>query len=178
MDRSPLQVEYASKLHGLYVYNDKKREDYLLIAPDSLERNSPFNTRIDLPAAGRPACKLEIDERCLLEFHHFYYPEIENAAQISGEVTLAGSIRQDGALDGITLVEAKVDPPERRSVLVDWAKQNLSTWHFEPAKHKDAVRLTYSFTINDSLPGNTLIVEFRLPDGVKIETDRRRLKDH
>jgi hypothetical protein len=145
---------------------------------NSQERNSPFNTRIDLPAAGRPACKLEIDERCLLEFHHIYYPEIENATQISGEVTLAGSIRQDGALVGITLVEAKADPPERRSVLVDWAKQNLSTWRFEPAKHKDAVRITYSFAVNDSLPGNTLIVQFRLPDGVKIETDRTRPNYH
>jgi len=174
IDLSPAQVSYQSKLHGYYFYNKEKHYDYVRVVPDGRSHyDSPFTTRIDLPVSGRPVCRLAINGRCLLEFQHTYYLPFEGKTEISGRVTLAASIRQDGALSGLTVVDATASPPERQSELVDWAKQHLSTWRFEPGKHKDSVCITYCFEAVDSpLVGTGTSVQLRLPDEVRIETRR------
>jgi hypothetical protein len=175
---SPEETEWLrycqSKLHAHYSYNKEKHEDYLLIRPDGLSRevHSPFTTRIDLPVTGTPACKLAIDARCLLEFQHIEYPSVEGKTKVSGRVTLAGTIRRDGVLSDLAVVDANASPPERKSVLVDWALNNLGTWRFEPAKHKDAVRITYYFDADLRLVQQVTEVDFRLPSEVRIETTR------
>jgi hypothetical protein len=70
------------------------------------------------------------------------------------------------------VVDAKADPPERQSALIDWAKRNFSTWRFEPAKHKDAVRMTYRFEVADPSIRYEHRVVFQLPDEVRILTGR------
>jgi hypothetical protein len=175
IDPSPKVVEYQSKLHGYYFYSKEKHDNHLLIVPDvrSQEVDSPSTTRIDLPVTGTPVCRLAIDGRCLLEFQHIYYLSFEGKTEISGRVTLGGVIRRDGAVSDLAVVDAKVNPPERQSVLVDWAKEHLGTWRFEPGRHKDRVRITYSFVVADSpLVGHGTDVQFRLPYEVRIETGR------
>jgi Gram-negative bacterial TonB protein C-terminal len=175
VEQIPVLLEYQSKLHGYYFYNREKQEDYLLIVPDggSQEVDSPFDTRIDLPATRTPVCRLASNGRCLLEFQHVYYPSIDGRAEVSGRVTLSGSIRPDGALSGLAVVDATASPPERQPVLVDWARQHLGTWRFEPGKHKDDVRITYYFEVVDSpFVGHGTSVQFRLPYEVRIETGR------
>jgi len=173
IDPSPKVVEYQSKLHGYYFYSKEKHDNHLLIVPDvrSQEVDSPSTTRIDLPVTGTPVCRLAINGRCLLEFQHIYYPSVEGKAKISGGVILAGNIRRDGVLSDLAVVDAKVNPPERQAVLVDSAMLNLSTWRFEPGKHKDGVRITYNFEVSDSPSlGQETSVRFRLPYEVRIET--------
>ena len=175
IDPSPKVAEYQSKLHGYYFYDKEKHDDYLLIVPDvqSQEVDSPSTTRIDLPVAGTPVCRLAINGRCLLEFQHIYYPSIEGTTDTSGRITLAAKIRRDGALSDLALVDTKVNPPERQSVLVDSAMQNFKTWRFEPGRQKDSVRLTYSFEVVGSRSvGRETSVQFRLPYEVRIEVGR------
>ncbi len=173
MDPSPVIVYSQSKLHGHYSYNKDTHEDYLLIMPDAFSRrvNSPSTTRIDLPVAREPACRLAINGRCVLEFEHIDYPFVEGNAQVSGRVTLSGSIGRDGTLSPLIVASAEVSPPQQRSVLVDWARHNLSTWRFEPAKRNDVLRITYDFA-DTRFPSNGFEdgVQFRLPDEVRIET--------
>ncbi len=173
IEQTPKSFESDSKFHGCYFYDKEKHEEYLLITPDghSQQVDSPLNTRMDLPVTGAPACRLAIGGRCLLEFEHIDYPSTEDGTKIFGRVTIAGNIQRDGAVSGLAVVDAKVNPPERQSVLVKWAVHNLGTWRFEPAKHKDRVRIRYDFEVTDSpLVGYEHNVQFRLPDEVKIWT--------
>lgn len=175
IDPSPKVMEYQSKLHGYYSYNRDRHEDYLLIMPDgtSQDLDSPLATRMDLPVTGTPVCRLAINGRCLLEFQTISYPTVEGRAEISGRVTLGGSIPRNGALSEVAVVDANVSPPERQSVLLDWARQNFSTWRFAPSRHKDAVRITYYFEVVDGpLMEHGSGVQFRLPDEVRIQTCR------
>jgi len=179
---SPAQEKTAqtiymdSKLHAVYSYNENKHDDRVLIMPSGLtQTDSPFNTRIDLPVTGTPVCRLAMSGRCLLEFGHVDFPYIEGKTEASGQVTFAGSIQRNGAVTGLAVVDAKADPPERRSLLVDSAKQNLGTWRFEPGKTKENVRITYYYEITDSpLASNDPRVQIRLPDEVRVETGRSR----
>ena len=173
IDLSPAQVSYQSKLHGIYIYDVEKHEDQVVIAPDGYsEQVDPrLTTRIDMPVTGTPVCTLAINGRCLLEFQHIYYPSTEGKTEVSGRVTVGGTIQRDGAVSDLAVVDAKVNPPERQAELVGWAKQNLNTWHFERGKHKDSLHITYDFVVvGPPVAGNGGGVQFRLPNEVRVET--------
>jgi hypothetical protein len=171
-------VEYQSKLHGFYVNDKRKHEEYLLIDPDPRsEVDSPLKTQIDLPASGTPSCKVAINGRCLLELKHIYAASTQDGKDIFGRVTFTGNIRRDGIVSDLAVADATADPPELRSVLVDEAMQNLRTWRFAPAKNADAFRITYDYRITDSpLVGYEHSVEFHLPDEVRVWTPSQRLR--
>jgi len=169
LDVPPEVREYQSKEHALYVCSREKHEEYVAIMPDPRSYGSSLTTRIDLPAKGTPECKLAINGRCLVEFHHIYYPDTEDRKAISGRVTVAGSIRRDGTVSDLAVADAKVNPPDRQSFLVDWTLQNLRTWRFAPGKQKDDIRITYDFGVTDSPSvGYVHQVEFQLPTEVRI----------
>ena len=179
---SPITIEVthqtiyeASKLHGFYVYNKENHDDYLLIVPDGrrLEVDWPFNTRIDLPIAGKPACRLAMKGRCLLEFRDYIdYPSVDGKANGSGKVTVAGRIERRGVLSGLHAVDAIADPPELRSAFTDRAIQHLLTWRFEPGRQVDDIRITYRFEATDTAARGTSDVQMRLPDEVLIQPGR------
>jgi hypothetical protein len=177
IDLSPAQASYQFKLHGIYVYNKEKRANYLHIAPDghSHDFDPRLTTRMDLPVTGTPACTLAINGRCLLEFEHIYPPPAEGKPEVSGRVTVGGNIRRDGAVSDLAVVDARVNPGERQSELVSWARKNLSTWRFERGRHKDSLRVTYDFVVVEPpLAENGGGVQFRLPNEVRVETVRAR----
>ncbi len=174
---TPQLVAWARELRASYIYDHTKREEYLLLTPDGLDQlpNSPFNTRIDLPTSQESACKLAIQGRCLLAFRSFIYPFDEKNVAATGEVTLSGTIRKDGALSKVTVVNAKADSPDHQSLLLNAAVKNFTSWHFEPAPVDDAVRITYSFELIDAPKWYLKThVQFRLPDQVKVQTSRAR----
>jgi hypothetical protein len=170
----PVVERYQSMLHASYIYDLERHENYLQIWPNGVTADADLgiSTLIGLPVNGTPSCTLEINGRCLLEFQHISYPSSEIQTEISGRVTLAGSIGRNGATSDLAVVDAKADPPERQSALIDWAKRNFSTWRFEPAKHKDAVRMTYRFEVADPSIRYEHRVVFQLPDEVRILTWR------
>lgn len=168
---TPLQLSAKSKLHGSYHYDRTRGENFVFLTPDthSGSANSPFNTRIDLPLKGPPVCKLAIDGRCLLEFKHIDYPSIGGKTDGSGEVTVTGRIRPNGALSDLKAVETKAQPPAWESALKEFTLRNLQTWRFEPSSHESPLHITYSFSLTDSgAPGNTGAV-FQLPEQVRIQ---------
>jgi hypothetical protein len=176
---TPGHVQYESKLHAVYFYQQHPHKDYVVILPDGNDRGvDDFDTLVELPAKGVPTCKLAVNGRCLLEFQHIYYPDSEDRKyypgsedrkEIAGRVNISGSIRRDGVVSDLVVVDAKVDPPQRQSVLVDSAMHNLSTWRFQPAKHQDGIRITYDFAVTNSpLVGYEHDVEFQLPKEVRI----------
>ena len=170
----PVEYRYQSMLHASYIYDVERDENYLQIWPNGVTADADLgiSTFIGLTVKGTPSCTLAINGRCLLEFQHIYYPSYEIQAEISGHVTLAGSIWRKGATSDLAVVDAKADPPERQSALIDWAKRNFITWRFEPAKHKDAVRMTYRFEVADPSIRHEHRVVFQLPDEVRILTGR------
>jgi len=163
-------------LHGLYIYNKEKREDYLVIVPDGrrLEVDSPFNTRIDLPVAGEPGCNLAMKGRCVLEFQDHIDPLVNDRPNASAEVTVAGRIGQNGVPSEVHAVDAKADSPDSQLVFTDRAIRNLRTWRFEPGRHFDDIRITYRFEVTDTTPSSGGNVQIRLPDEVIIQTGRPR----
>jgi hypothetical protein len=169
-EQTAWMLHVYSTLHALYVRNNS--EDYLLIVPDGkdLAKDSPSNTRIDLPLTGAPVCKLAMRNRCLLEFRQMYYPSFASKTDVSGRVTVKGSIQKNGIISNLTVVDSNVEPSASRQSLSDWTIQNLRTWHFEPGQGVDDFRITFSFVLTESAPAG---VEMRLPDEVRLETRRR-----
>jgi len=167
-ERTDYTIAVQSHLHGFYFYNKEKHDDYVLIVPDafSQEFDSPFTTRIDLPLAGTPVCKLAINGRCLLEFHPIE-PPFGDRPGVAGWVTLTASIGRNGFVSNVSVVGADAQPPEGRAPLIDWALGNLGTWRFEPGPHTDGVRITYRFEPSETA-GQGTDVRFALPDEVSI----------
>ena len=172
IDPPPEVVVYRSKLHGMYTYNQALNENYVVIMPDiaSQYNGSPLATRIDLPSTQTPVCRLAIDGRCLLEFQDLPYPFSGGRTRVTGTVTVAASIRPDGVVSPPTVTAAQVNPVDRQGALIGLIVQNLKTWRFEPGRHSDQIRVTYTFDLSDSLPvGRGVRMQFSLPGNVKVD---------
>lgn len=177
VEYAPKLVAWASRLHAVYFYNADKHEDYMVLIPDGLsqENDSPFNTRIDLPITKPPSCRLEIQNRCLLEFQHFTYGFGDNEREVFGTITLSGIIGKQGKITNIHITTANVMPPEQRNLLSAKARANLSTWRFTPDNKSNEIELTYGFEIiNSSELKHKTQVQFFLPHKVIIRTGRVR----
>lgn len=175
-DVPPEDQEYKFKFHGSYEYNEQTHEESVHINPDGEHHEADVNlmTTIALPVAGTPVCKLQISGRCLLEFQHIYYPFAYRETGPTGQVTLTGTVRPDGTVSGLAVVDAKANPPAKRSFLTDFANKNLGTWRFEPGEKDDPVRITYRFEASDiPVPGGQH-VEFHLPSEVLVRINRPR----
>jgi len=167
-------AELGAEMHGAYFCDADKHEEYLLIIPDPRKSyiGAPFDTRIDLPISGTPQCRLQMNSRCLLAFRHPNYPSEALKVKASGTVTLTGTITRDGKMTDVRIAEAAANPPEGRASLANSTLENLKAWRFEPAQHKDAVRITYSYKIDASLASKGQVdVDFALPSQIVIRSN-------
>jgi hypothetical protein len=165
---------WLSQLHGSYVYDSEKRDEHLDIRPFGSDFDGgPDDTRISLPAAQIPTCKLGINGRCLLTLGDIIYPNEALKESISDNVTLTGSIRRNGRLTQIKVAGVQVQPPQKAAMLVNEAVRNLKSWRFEPTSRTDPLRITYSYVLDPALlipPGyhRFASVQFELPNQVII----------
>jgi len=163
---------WVSQLHATYFYSADKRQEYIIIKPLGSEGErpeEPYDTRIDLPVATTPHCRLEISSRCLLALEAIHYPGDALKAKASGTVTLAGKFARDGKLAGIQVAVANGNPADKTELLTKSALQNLKTWRLEKAQHPDAFRITFSYGIDSSLPHRGEVdVKLALPNQVSI----------
>jgi hypothetical protein len=168
-----LTVEYpkngmlwASKQHAQYYYSAERHEEYLLLIPDglSLGVKSPFNTRIDLPPAGKTTCRLEINGRCLLQFEHIDLP----AGEAPGDVTLTGRLERSGKVTRIHVFAHEGSSAPSRA-LINFAQRNLESWIFERSQHEDDIKITYSLRRVQTPLEHGINVQFMLPDKVNVE---------
>jgi len=171
---SPLGVEYtenavrwASMRHAEYYYSTEKHEEYLLLVPDALSVgvNSPFSTRIDLPVTGKPSCKLQIHDRCLVTFDHIAATSEDG----SGTVTLTARIEQSGAVSDVRIPDWGAITSSQQQALADFAMRNLRTWRFEQSRTKDEMRIMYSLEWVHTPLKDGVEVQFMLPDRVNIK---------
>jgi hypothetical protein len=166
-DNSKNAILWASQRHAEYNYEAEKHEEYLILIPDALSfaPNSPFNTRIDLPAAGNLRCKLEIRGRCLLEFEHIGASSDDGPAM----VTLEAQIDRDGSVSNVHVVHAEVTPSIQQKALVDLALQNLKSWRFEYSLNNDEMKIAYTIEHVTTPLEHGVNVQFMLPDRVDIQ---------
>jgi len=164
-----------SQLHGVYSYDARKHEEYVDLGPfgHAGESHGSYDTRINLPATEIPPCRMEIDNRCVLALDQIHYPPDALTSRLSGALTLAGTIARSGKITNVSVVGPNGEPVAQEGVLANEAIQNLKSWTFEPGPRQDAIRITYSFVIDPSLPippsyRNNEDVRFALPDQVVI----------
>lgn len=162
-------AQWARQLHAGYFRDTEKHEEYLQLMPLGFEDDSS-STKVVLPASGKPHCQLEVDDRCLTAVDDIIaYPKDALTAKASGSVVLTGTIKRDGRVSGLRVVETKVDGHEGEDSLVNAARQNLMRWQFDAAGSDAAIRITYSYVIDASLVGDgEPEVYWALPKGITI----------
>jgi TonB family protein len=167
------ELDAFAQLHARYVFDSARHEDYIEIIPMhepySRHENKMYNTRFNLPLSPVPHCRLEINNRCLVALEDAIYPREAPKRKKSGTVTVSGTIIRAGKIKDIRLVKAEVIWKAAESLLLTAAVQNLSTWRAEPAPRSDAIRITYTYVIDGSLPRVAgPQVQWALPDRVTI----------
>jgi len=101
---------------------------------------------------------------------NIFYPAAALKQKTSGSIALTGTIARSGKITDIKVAEVNVEPAEGRDLLANEAVRNLMTWRFEPREHEDALRIAYTYTIDNALPyrGQTQI-QWALPNEVTIK---------
>jgi hypothetical protein len=134
--------------------------DPLIDSPDA-----PVNTKIDLSAPTVPPCKLQIDNRCMLNLDHIDPPRNETPSS----VTLTAEIEPSGSVSEVHVVDVNKDSPAAQRSLADFALQNLKSWRFESSPNKNDIRIVYSLERVTTPLEHGINVQFMLPDTVKIQ---------
>ena len=149
-------IKALGQMHGRYVFSKARHEEYVQLVPElalhSHMEFGPFDTRIDLPTAAAPHCRVALANRCLIASEDTTYRFDALRPMASGKITLAGTIARSGKIKGVHVVNAGLDPGADGNQLTSAAVQNLSSWRMEAGSRQDAIRITYSFTLDVSLP--------------------------
>ena len=158
---------WVEQLHGFYSFNSQKNEEYIDLRPQGSERETPYDTRIDLPAVTTPKCRVELSGRCLLAMER--YPIGGLKLRASSSFILQGVLTRDGRMTGIRSSNTDDIAATDRNYLVHEAITYLKTWHFESAQREDAFRISFAYVIDPLLAErNAIDVKLALPDQVTI----------
>jgi len=165
------ELEAYAQMHGQYVLDTAKHEEYVSVKPEGIApmfTDRPSDTKINLPVAAAPHCRLEIDNRCLIASQEVAYP-YELKGEPSGHVTLTGTVTRSGKVSHVRVAKAESVPEEAKDVLTNAAVQNLSSWRLEPGSRQAAIKITYSYVIDKSLGyKGASKVDWALPNEVTI----------
>ncbi|MBI2678160.1 MAG: energy transducer TonB [Candidatus Koribacter versatilis] len=141
---------WARHQHASYLLEPDKKE-YLYISPFGFKVvDFSLDTKIDLPVATRPKCRLETAGRCLMAVlgEIKRYPESALKHATVGRVTLSAVIERDGSTSHVTVKDADVRPIERKELLTSAAMQNLKTWQFDASDQESPIQIDYSYVID------------------------------
>jgi len=172
-EETTAEVRMLAQMHGRYVFSSERHEDYLELIPvltwQSNMWNGPYDTRIDLPIAATPRCRVEILQRCLIASDGIDYPYEALKRGASGTVTLAGTVTRSGKISHVRVVKTESAPEGEASLLANAAARDLSSWRLEPGRRHGVIQITYLYAIDKSLPkrGHT-DVRWVLPNEVAI----------
>jgi len=169
----PRWPEWAKELHAIYSFEADKHEESLDIMPLGYNTGPSLTTKIDLPFAAEPRCRLEMQNRCLIAaVEKITYPQEALKTRASGVIALTGAIERDGRVTGLHVAEADVKPGEEKEWLVNAALHDLKTWQFDAGGHADPIQIIYSFAVDSSLPrGAVPEVQCVLPNTVKVRAN-------
>ena len=160
--------EMFKQFHASYRFRADIHDHYVLLMPDPMidSPGAPINTKIDLAIATVPPCKLQIDNRCVLNLDHIDPPRDETP----GSVTLTAEIERAGSVSDVHVVETNKDSSGAQKSLADFALQNLKSWRFEGSQNKNDIRIVYSLERVTTPLEHGINVQFMLPDRVNIQT--------
>jgi len=147
-EASPVAERALAQMHAQYSFDSSRRENCIEIIPVA-----GYRTRINLPVADAPRCRLEAEGRCIVALDRPSYPLVAYAEKVSGTVALQATVSRAGTVRNIRVVKVGTEVSSVSPVLVRAAIRNLSTWHFEPAPKQDPLKVTYSYEIGKSVPG-------------------------
>jgi hypothetical protein len=165
-------LEAYAQMHGEYVLDTQRHEEYIEVKPEGIApgyTDRPSDTRINLPVAAAPHCRLEIDNRCLIASKVVDYSYGGVKGEPSGHVTLTATITRGGKIRHVRAARAEGVPVEDKDLFVSSCVQNLSSWRLEPGSRRAEIKITYSYVIDKSLgyKGATK-VDWDLPNEVTI----------
>ena len=149
---APPFEKWDRQLRATYLFDRTAAEEYLNILPLGwFSYTDESSTRIDLPAAALPHCRLEIADRCVLSLDRLDYPDVA-ARRISGSVTVSGRVTRQGRLTGVRVVAAQSSPASGKDILVREVLANLGTWRVDPASSDGTFETTYAYAIDPAVP--------------------------
>ncbi|HZU26175.1 MAG TPA: energy transducer TonB [Bryobacteraceae bacterium] len=170
-ETNPEDTAMLAQMHARYVYDQQRHEEYVEMIPAldlSSARGGLYTTRIDLPVSGTPHCRLEVHDRCVIALKRPDYPD-DAEVGASGLVTLAATIRPDGRITGVRVDQVQASPRDAAGALSRNAVENLSSWQLEPAHRREAIRISYSYAIDNRLSYlKPAEVSWNLPAGLTI----------
>ncbi len=155
------------QLRATYAFDVDKAEQSLTISPFGTvgaELGAVWDTTFQLPLRGPARCRLELGGRCVMSIgkmreYPIPYPAEALRKQISGAVTVTATVRRDGS---ITVGEvSKRSSGTAADILETAAIENFKTWLVEPSARSQSIRITYSYSIDRSLMGDSPSIEQR-----------------
>jgi TonB family protein len=164
-------MESKLRLNAAYLLDVAKQREYLELSPLG-DEGTVRDSIIDLPLTGRPSCRLEVGGRCAMVLGALEYPVRALDARGQGTITVAGTLKRDGAVRDVRVVDAKVSPVEADRLLKKEVLKNVSGWRVDAGARDEPFRVTFRFAIDDSLPGGPK-VEWALPDHVLVTARAR-----
>lgn len=162
------QVDWELREYARYSFDLDKGENAVYIMPFGLRTD--FQTKISLPVTTPPQCTLRMNSRCLLAADELEFPHDALAAEVSGSVTLVGSIAANGMLKNVRASKMTFNSNSKATIiLVNSSLQNLRSWRLEPSNHADSVLIEYSYIIDPSRINKSTLLNFNLPNKIVIE---------
>jgi len=102
-------IDASLQLHAFYLWNRDSHEEYITLLPAGINPPSmgktegDLSTRIDLPVAAPPRCKVEVQRRRLLGIPSKYSMDVGRETG-SGSVSLIGTATPDGRIQDVRVL--------------------------------------------------------------------------
>jgi hypothetical protein len=167
----PARRAIVRQMHATYYFDADKHVDSITLMPLGTDTGGPFDMQFDLTVATWSPCRFEINGRCLVALQDIRYPNDLLTAKTSGSVTMTARIARDGAVSHVQIAKIEGSDGAASARLAQEAKSNLKTWRVEAGSREDAIRITYNYVIDPSLPTSGELgadVTLSLPSGVTI----------
>lgn len=160
------------QLHAMYSFNADRGDDFIAIKPLGNDEPLPYDTSLPLPLTGTSHCRYEINNRCIVVVDDLRYPLDAYQDGVTGSVTLTGSVGADGKVTHIRVAEEPKVPAAYVRGFVEHATTHLRSWRVERFDRTDAVRVTYSFTIDPVLARGVAKMNLELPGRIELRFGR------
>ena len=91
VEDTPAHRAIMRHMHAIYHYDRGSGEEYILITPIGMDRDGPFDMRLDLPFSAGTTCHYNLRDRCVIALQQPSYPDDAAKKGVSAEALLAGT---------------------------------------------------------------------------------------
>jgi hypothetical protein len=164
MERSPSIARSFKQLRATYAFDPDSHDEHVDLNLLGFDRESQFDSRIDLTSDRPPQCRFKLAGRCLVAFDTM--DELDDPPmRRAGTVTLTGVIGRDGKMANTRVATSAGKASDR---FVRAAVNNLKVWCFEARSHSDTIRITYTSSDATSTDVPNAELQIQLPSNVSI----------